>query len=69
MRDTTTAELRRIERDPAYRARFRALLDAALAQRTAQRETAQREAEYEAVAWTCCLALEPALATAVGGIA
>lgn len=45
MRDTTAAELRRIESDPAYRARFRSLLNAALARRAAERVAA-----YEAFA-------------------
>ncbi|MFD5147983.1 hypothetical protein [Streptomyces sp. NPDC058401] len=70
------AELRRIESDPAYRARFRTLLDAALARRAAVRalhallesRTAEEAAAVAvtlgAAAWTCCLAL----AAARGGI-
>ncbi|MFZ3499649.1 hypothetical protein ACODT5_41685 [Streptomyces sp. 5.8] len=79
MSESPLAELRRIESDPAYRERFRALLDAALvrravadalralrgllASRTAD-EASALAVTLGAVAWTCCLAF----AAARGGI-
>ncbi|MCY0930453.1 hypothetical protein OTB20_30535 [Streptomyces sp. H27-H1] len=44
MRDGPHAELRRIESDPDYRERYRALLDAALVRRAAEREAFARAA-------------------------
>lgn len=79
MSEGPLAELRRIESDPAYRARFRALLDAALARRAAadavralrgllEARTAEKTSALAvtvgAVAWTGCLAF----AAARGGI-
>ncbi|AWZ07516.1 MULTISPECIES: hypothetical protein [unclassified Streptomyces] len=80
MRDDPLAELRRIESDPAYRARFRALLDAALVRRAAADAARRMRGVLEArtaddaaaavtvtlgaVVWTCCLAF----AAARGGI-
>ncbi|MCX5405296.1 hypothetical protein OHA37_15550 [Streptomyces sp. NBC_00335] len=79
MSDGPLGELRRIESDPAYRERFRELLDAALVRRavadavralrgllearTAE-ETSTLAVTLGAVAWTCCLAF----AAARGGI-
>ncbi|MFZ3472205.1 hypothetical protein ACODT3_15365 [Streptomyces sp. 4.24] len=81
MRDDPLAELRRIESDPAYRDRFRTLLDAALARRAAADAARRMRGVLEArtadgaaaavtvtlgaALWTCCLAL----AAARGGIA
>lgn len=79
MSDGPLAELRRIESDPAYRKRFRALLDSALTRRAVadavralrglleartSEEAAAVTVTLGAVAWTCCLAL----AAARGGI-
>ncbi|MCY0937941.1 hypothetical protein [Streptomyces sp. H34-S4] len=67
MRDDPHAELRRIESDPDHRERYRALLDAALVRRAAEREDFARAAADAALRLRGLLEARTADETTDGG--